>query len=47
MNTFTKKIIQSYNRKEFPITEELIEQVEKLAGDEGRKIMGYGYHFFE
>ena len=30
-----------------PITEEIIEQVEKLAGDEGRPNMRYEYSFFE
>ena len=35
--------MHSYNWKEFPITGEIIKQVEKLAGDEGRPIMGYGY----
>ena len=32
-----------YNRKELPKTEEIMEQVEKLAGDELRPIMGYLY----
>ena len=30
-----------------PITKEIIKQVEKLAWDEVRPIMGYGYPFFE
>ena len=30
-----------------PITEEIIEQVDKLAGYEGRPIMGDGYPLFE
>ena len=38
--------MHSYNRKEFPTTEEVIEKVERLAGYEGQKIMVYGYPFF-
>ena len=30
-----------------PITEALIEQVEKLYGDEGHQIIGDGYTFFD
>ena len=36
-----------YNRKELPITEESIEQVELLYGDLGQSIMGYRYPLFE
>ena len=35
-----------YNWKQLPITEEVIEQVDKLSGDEGRPIMVYGYLLF-
>ena len=38
--------MHSYNWKEFPITEEVIEQDQKLGGDEVWTIMGYGYPFF-
>ena len=47
MNIFTGKRIHIYNRKELPITEKIIEKVEKLAGDEGREIMGHGHPLFE
>ena len=47
MNTFTGKRMHRYNRKELSILQEIIEQVEKLAGNQGWKIMGYGYPFFE
>ena len=46
MNIITGKRMHIYNWKESPITEEIIEQDHKLAGDEGRKIMGYGYPLF-
>ena len=47
MNIFKGKKIHSYNWKQFPITEELIKQVDKLYGDEGWPIMGDGYPLFE
>ena len=39
MNAFTRKQMHIYNWGKIPITEEIIEQVEKLAGDEVRSIM--------
>ena len=47
MNIFTGKKMNSYNWKEFTITEEIMGQVEKLDGYKGRPIMGDGYSFFE
>ena len=41
MNIFTGKRMHSYNFKEFPTTEEIIEQVEKLYGEKVWPIMGY------
>ena len=46
MNIFTGKRMHIYNRKSLSKTEEIIEQVEKLAGDKIRPIMGYGYPLF-
>ena len=40
MNIFTGEKIHRYNWKEFPTIEEIWWQAEKLAGDEGRPIMG-------
>ena len=42
MNILTGKWMHIYNWKELPKTEEIMEQVEKLAGDEGRPTMRYG-----
>ena len=39
--------MHSYNWKKLPITEKIIKQVDRLAGDEGWKIMGDGYPLFE
>ena len=47
MNIFIRKRIHRYNWKEFPITEVVIEQVERFSGYEGEPIMGDGYALFQ
>ena len=47
MNIFAVKLMHSYIWKYFPITEEIIEQVDKLSRDERRPTMGYGYPLFD
>ena len=39
--------MHSYNWKELPITDGVIEHIELLAGVERRQIIGYGYPLFE